>query len=358
MEFLDRHFLGITVEAWVILLALWAGMTIGFVLLRTLLAKKLQALARRTKTVVDDVAASLVRKTKFYFLLALALYLAVSIAPLTEGMANYIARIAFLVLLIQVISWGNQLISDWIARYKERRLEEDAAAVTSMQAVGFLVRLLLYASVVLIALDNFGIDVTALIAGLGIGGIAVALALQNILSDLFASLSIVLDKPFVVGDFLVMDEYVGTVENIGLKTTRVRSLSGEQIIVSNSDLLKSRIRNFKRMFERRIVFSFGVVYATPHEKLARIPEIVREAIESQDQVRFDRAHFKAYGDFSLNFEVVYHVLLPDYNVYMDIQQAINLEIFKRFDEEDIEFAFPTQTVLVSHRKDGTESVPQ
>ncbi len=333
-----------------ILLAVWAGVTVGLVFLRRFLVWRVRKLAERTKTVIDDAAVALLLKTKLYFLIALALYVAVWTAPLTDAMAHYISRVAFLVLLIQVISWGNQLITDWIGRYKERRLEEDAAAVTSMQAVGFIVRLLLYASVVLIALDNFGIDVTTLIAGLGIGGIAVALALQNILSDLFASLSIVLDKPFVVGDFLIMDEYLGSVEQIGLKTTRIRSLSGEQIVMSNSDLLSSRIRNYKRMFERRIVFSFGVVYDTPYETLARIPEMVREIVESQDKIRFDRAHFKAYGDSSLTFEVVYYVLLPDYNVYMDIQQAINLELFKQFDEENIEFAFPTRTVHIANQK--------
>lgn len=356
VEFFDHQFLGITVEAWVILLAVWAGATAGLVLLRAFLTRHVQKLAERTKTVIDDVVAALLQKTKLYFLIALALYIAVWFAPLTDRMAHYISRIAFLVLMIQVISWGNQLISDWIARYKEQRLEEDAAAVTSMQAVGFIVRLLLYATVLLIALDNFGIDVTALIAGLGIGGIAVALALQNILSDLFASLSIVLDKPFVVGDFLIMGEHLGTVEQIGLKSTRIRSLSGEQIVMSNSDLLNSRIRNYKRMFERRIVFSFGVVYATPYEKLARIPEIVRRIVESQDRARFDRAHFKAYGDFSLDFEVVYYVLLPDYIVYMDIQQAINLEIFKQFDEENIEFAFPTRTVHISGQKGDADNL--
>lgn len=346
-DILARNFLGISVEAWVILLAVWASVTIGFMLLRRFLIWRVKEIAERTKTVVDDVIVSLLRKTKLYFLIALALYIAVWFAPLTEAIATYISRIAFVVLLVQVISWGNQIISDWIQRYKEQKLEEDAAAVTTMQAVGFIGRLLLYTAIVLIALDNFDIDVTTLIAGLGVGGIAVALALQNILGDLFASLSIVLDKPFVVGDFLIVGDFLGTVEQIGLKTTRIRSLSGEQIVFANSDLLNSRVRNYKRMFERRIVFSFDVVYATPYEKLERIPVTVRQIIESQDQTRFDRAHFKEYGDFSLNFEVVYFVLLPDYNVYMDIQQAINLALYKAFDDEEIEFAFPTRTVHVS-----------
>jgi small-conductance mechanosensitive channel len=180
----------------------------------------------------------------------------------------------------------------------------------------------------------------------------VALAIQNILGDLFASLSIVLDKPFVIGDFIIVGDLMGTVEKIGLKTTRVRSLSGEQLVFGNHDLLQSRIRNFKHLFERRILFSFGVIYQTPHDKLAAIPGMVREIIESLEDTRFDRAHFKEYGDFSLNFEVVYYVLKPDYNAYMDTQQAINLALYQRFQQAGIEFAYPTQTLFIT--REGTE----
>src|SRR5690606_36802082 len=304
ISLLEREFLGVTLEAWFILLALWASITILFVIVRRVVLWRLRKLSERTSNIVDDVIYSLVDKTRFYFLLALALYIAVSVAPLTEKIGLYISRVAFVVLLIQVIQWGDQLISDWIRRYKAQKLEEDAAAVTSMQAVGFVARLLLYSIVVLVALDNFGINVTAMVAGLGIDGIAVAMALQNILGDLFASLSIILDEPFVVGDYLIVNDYLGTVEQVGLKTTRPRSLSGEQIVFSNSDLLNSRIRNYKRMFERRIVFSFGVVYDTPADKLQKIAGMVREIVESQDPVRFDRAHFFKFGDFSVDFEVV------------------------------------------------------
>jgi len=198
----------------------------------------------------------------------------------------------------------------------------------------------------LLILDNFGVNITGLVAGLGIGGIAVALAVQNILGDLLASLSIVLDKPFVIGDFIVVDSLSGTIEHIGLKTTRIRSLNGEQLIFSNNDLLKSRIRNFKRMSERRVVFHLGVVYQTSLEQLKIIKKIVAEIIEKRQKVRFDRVHFKEYSSSSLIYEVVYYVSSPDFNVYMDIQETINLEILQRFQEEKIEFAYPTQTLYV------------
>lgn len=256
-------------------------------------------------------------------------------------------------LLTQAALWSIALLSFWITGYMQKRAPEDAATATTISALRFLGKLAIWSVVLLLALENLGMDITALVAGLGVGGIAVALALQKVLGDLFASLSIVLDKPFVIGDFIIVDEYLGSVEHIGLKTTRVRSLSGEQLVFSNNDLLSSRIRNYKRMAERRIVFSFGVVYQTARDKLVEIPGMVREIIEGLEMARFDRAHFKAFGDSSLNFEVVYYVLAPDYNVYMDLQQTINLELYRRFDEQGIEFAYPTRTLYV--RQEGAVS---
>jgi small-conductance mechanosensitive channel len=185
-----------------------------------------------------------------------------------------------------------------------------------------------------------------MVASLGIGGIAVALALQNVLGDLLASLSIVLDKPFVIGDMVVVGDLSGTVEHVGLKTTRVRSLSGEQLVFSNSDLLSSRIRNFKRMDERRVLFQIGVVYGTPRAKLEAIPGMVKEAVEAQSNARFDRCHFKTFGASSLDFETVYYMRVPDYQAYMDTQHAINMAIYQRFEDEGLEFAFPTQTIFL------------
>ncbi|MGB3051563.1 MAG: mechanosensitive ion channel family protein, partial [Polyangiales bacterium] len=233
----------------------------------------------------------------------------------------------------------------WLEHY--RQTEEDGANRTTMNALSFIARLVLWITVFLLVIDNLGIDVTALVAGMGIGGIAIALAVQNILSDLFASLSIVLDKPFVNGDFIVVGDMAGSVEHVGIKTTRIRSISGEQLVFSNSDLLQSRVRNFGRMEQRRVVFSLGVTYQTPAEKLERIPSLIRAAIEAQDSVRFDRSHFASYGDSALNFETVYYVESSDYAQHMDILQAINLRIYRTFEDEGIEFAYPTQTLFVA-----------
>lgn len=343
---LGQPFFGVPLGRWLLLLTVTALISGVLIVATRFLARRFETFAERTENKIDDIVATLLRQTRWYFLVALGLYLSVLIVELPNVGTKNVGRVAFVLLLLQVVWWGNSLIKLYVRRYKEENLDEDAAAVTTMQAVGFLGRILLWALVIMLALQNFGIEITPLIAGLGVGGIAVALAVQNVLGDLFASLSIVLDKPFVVGDFLIIDDYLGTVERIGLKTTRLRSLSGEQIVVSNGDLLNSRIRNYKRMFERRIVFTVGVVYGTPADQLEAIPDMIREIVEAQEQTRFDRSHFKQYGDSALLYETVYYVLVPDYNVYMDIQQAINLAIYRRFEDEGIDFAYPTQTLHV------------
>ncbi len=355
--FLTQMFYSNPVWTWLLAAAVIIVVAMILILLRRFVHRRLVEFAKRTATKVDDLTAAVLGRTQFWFLAAVSLYVGSLVLTLPAVAVRVISTIAVLALLIQVGIWGTALVTFWMTRSVKRKLEEDAATATSMAALGFIIKLVLWAVILLLALDNMGLDITALIAGLGIGGIAVALALQSILGDLFASLSIVIDKPFVIGDFLIVDDLLGTVERIGLKTTRVRSLSGEQLVFANSDLLNSRIRNYKRMFERRIVFSIGVTYQTPSEKLTAIPAMIREIIEAQEMTRFDRAHFKAYGDFALMFETVYYVLVPDYNTYMDIQQAINLAIYERFEKEGIDFAYPTQTLYVSPEQPSTATPP-
>jgi small-conductance mechanosensitive channel len=346
-ELLTTEILDNTVRNWLIALLVTFVSLTCFYLIKVFGISRLAALAQQTEGDWDDALADLLARTNGLFLLLVALFVGSLFITLSATIRQGVFSVVMIALLIQGGLWLNGLILFWLTRDAGRRREQDPASITTINAMGFVGRLVLWVVVLLLVLDNLGVDVTALIAGLGIGGIAVALAVQNIFGDLFASLSIVLDKPFTVGDFLIIDDFLGSVEYVGLKTTRIRSLSGEQLIFSNADLLGSRIRNYGRMFERRVVFTLGVTYQTPHDKLARIPAIIREAIEEQDKVRFDRSHFKVYGDFSLNFETVYYVLAPDYNLYMDIQQAINLRIHERFEQEGIEFAYPTQTLFVS-----------
>lgn len=348
MTFLDGTYYYNTLHTWLLALLVTACVLALLAIGKRVIVSRLLAFAQKTRTNLDDLAVDLISRTHFYFLVFFSLYAGTLVLTLPDKVTRLIGTAAVIVLLVQAAVWGNRIISVWLTFYLKRSLEQDAATATTVTALGFVGRLALWTVTLLLALDNMGVDITALVAGLGIGGIAVALALQNVLGDLFASLSIVLDKPFLIGDFVVVGDFMGTVEHIGLKTTRIRSLQGEQIVFSNADLLGSRIRNYKRMQERRVVFTIGVTYQTPYEKLAAIPAMIKAIIEQQPQTRFDRAHFKEYGDFSLNFEVVYYVLTPDYNTYMDIQQAINLALFRRFEEERIEFAYPTQTLFLQH----------
>jgi len=353
MSFLTSTFYENPIWRWFValgvILFVWFAMRVAM----RFVVRRLRRFAEKTPTRFDNLIVELLDKTSFLFVLVLSFYAGSLTIVLPELADRILGTLFILTLLLQAGYWGNAFASFWINRMVRRRLDEDASSATSLAALGFVTKVVIWTAVILLALDNMGIDITTLIAGLGISGIAIALAVQNILGDLFASLSIVVDKPFVIGDFVIVGDLMGTVERIGLKTTRVRSLSGEQIVFSNSDLLASRVRNYKRMFERRIASTFGVTYQTPPDVLEAIPETVRGIVEAQPDVRFDRCHFKAFGDSSLDFETVYYVLVPDYNVYMDRQQAINLAIVRAFESQGIEFAYPTQTVYVA-RLDTSE----
>jgi small-conductance mechanosensitive channel len=346
LDFLDLVFLSNTLRSWLLALLTAIAITILLLVIKRIFLARLVPLTRKTKTRYDDLIAEVLTRTKLFLMAILAVYVGSLVLAFTGATRYWLNRVALVAILIQIAIWGNALITFYIQQYQEEHLDKGAARVTTLRAASFVVKLVLFSIIFLLALDNLGVKITTLIASLGVGSIAVALAVQNILADLFASLSIALDQPFVIGDFIIVDDYLGTVENIGLKTTRVRSLSGEQLIFANNDLLNSRIRNYKRMGERRILFSFGVVYQTSYEKLETIPKVVKKIIESYEDTRFDRAHFKEFGDSALIFEVVYYILSPDYNEYMDTQQGINLALVKYFEQEGIEFAYPTQTLFV------------
>lgn len=352
MIFLEGIYLGNTLQNWLIAICILLAVFVALKMIQRTVIHKLEKVAAATDNQIDDLVVSMLKQTKFLILLVASAYIASHAITLKPSIAALWQKVIVLILIVQGGLWASAGTSFALGRALQKRMDHDASSATTISLLGFVARVFLWVIVLLLVLDNLGVNITGLVAGLGIGGIAVALAVQNILGDLLASLSIVLDKPFVIGDFVVVDSLSGTIEHIGLKTTRIRSLSGEQLIFSNNDLLKSRIRNYKRMEERRIVFGFGVVYHTPLEKLTFIKTMVGDIIKKQENARLDRVHFKEYGDSSLNFEVVYFVAKPDFNLYMDVQEAINLEIFRRFAEEGIEFAYPTRTLYI--QKDAKE----
>lgn len=338
---------GNTALDWLLAIGIAMGMGLFFLLLHRWLLQRFKASTDANTAFLRDLIVAIVFTTWKPFLVLLAIVISIQTLRLPLKLDQTATHIFLVVVLLQAALWVNRGIAIWVSRYLREKRESDAASATTVMMLGFLARLAVWVVMVLMVLDNLGVNITALVASLGIVGVAAALAVQNILADLFASLSITLDKPFVIGDFIVMDDVLGTIEHIGLKTTRIRSLSGEQIVVANADLLKSRIRNFKKMYERRVEFAFRVVYNTPVEKLERLPALIRALIEQQPKTRFDRTHFKEYGESALIFEVVYFVLDPDFNLYMDIQQNINLAIFRRFQEQGIDFGFPTRTINVT-----------
>ena len=293
-----------------------------------------------------ELAVLLVDRTSRLFLWVVALYLGsrqLALPPRVER----VFTIGIVVLFwFQVGLWGMAAARFLLDKRMRRSGAPDPHLAGSLELIMFVIAIAIWSTAALLALANLGVNVIPLLAGLGIGGVAIALAVQTVLSDVLASVSIALDKPFAIGDFLILDTFMGTVEHIGVKSTRLRSLWGEQIIMSNADILASRVRNYGRMYERRVVFQFGVTYDTPLEALRAIPAVVRRIIESQEKTRFDRCHFMSYADSSLQFETVYYVLAADYNVYADLQQAINLAIFEEFQKMGVEFAIPTRTLHI------------
>lgn len=348
MEFLETVVFGAPVLAWAIAAGVTAALWLVLRLLVNFARGRLVKWAAATKTEWDDILVHPLQRTSSLFLLAVAIFAATLIVTdLPARLGQVMGKVLVVALILQAGVWLSAAVARWVTSYRERKLSTDAASVTTVMAGAFLIRLVLWSLVLLLVMANLGIEIAPLVAGLGVGGIAIALAVQSILSDLFASLSIVLDKPFVIGDFITVDTYRGVVEHVGLKTTRIRSLTGEQLVFANNDLLSSRLRNYGRMQERRVNFAIGVTYQTERAKLAAIPALIRAVIAAEDKTRFDRSHLKEYGDFAIIYESVYYVLSSDYNEYMDIQQAINLGIHDAFTREGIEFAYPTQTLFVN-----------
>ncbi len=345
MQVWNRIYWGNSVQDWLTALAtLIVAMTVLYFLKRLLIAR-LKAWSLKTKNDLDDFLISVVERSLVPLLYLGAVYFSIRTLTLSATV-NKVIHVAYLFVftffMLRIISSViREAIFSFIKTKKDKREKQKEA-----KGLLIIVNVVIWMLGIVFLIDNLGYDVTTIIAGLGIGGIAIALAAQTILGDLFSYFVIFFDRPFEIGDFIVVEDKPGTVEYIGIKTTRLKTLSGEQLICSNTYLTNSRVHNFKRMEERRIAFKLGVTYQTPQAKLRRIPGIVKSIIESQADIRFDRGHFSNFGDFSLDFEFVYYVLNPDYNLFMDKQQDIYLDIAGAFEQEKIDFAYPTQSLFM------------
>ncbi|HEX7034633.1 MAG TPA: mechanosensitive ion channel family protein [Pseudomonadales bacterium] len=354
LDWLDHQIVGNTVLTWATglgtFLALWALLAI----LHRLISERLRAAVERNRSGPVFVFSQITARTQPWFAPLLALFVGLRLLVSPPDLATLSATVFTIGLMLQVGLWAAAALDAWLTLRRRRQIVADPSEVAATDLLRVMVRVVVWTVVLIVTLDSLGINVTALVAGLGIGGIAVALAAQNVLGDLFASLSIVLDRPFVVGDALGIDDFTGRVERVGLKTTRLRSTSGEQLIFSNTDLLDSRIRNFQRMTERRVAFSIGVAYGTHPDVLQRIPAIVRAVIEAERDVRFEFAHFSRYGDFALIHDIVYHVLSPEARLQRELQHRINLALYRCFRDQGIAFALPARALDVA----GVAGVPR
>ncbi len=329
-------------------LLLFLVLAFTFKIFQVIILHRLEKLSQKTDTDIDDFLVGLVKSVKppLYFLLAL--FLSIKSLHFSNEWERIITIILFIIIAYQTIILISQAI-DYVVYKLSTGTKEDEKNKEIIKLLGRIAKGAVWVVAILIILDNMGVNVTSAIAGLGIGGIAIAMAVKDLLSDMIASLSIFMDKPFRVGETVKIGTDRGKVESVGIKTTRIRTIGGEQLIIPNKDLAEARIRNMKRMEKRRVKFTLGVVYGLSANIIEKIPNIIQEIIEKEggEEVEFNRSHFATYGDYSLNFETVYHIKSNEYTKYMDIQQKINLAIYKKFEEEKIEFAYPTQVVYLN-----------
>jgi len=345
-ELLDRVYYGNTIQDFLIAIGISIVGILIVRLFRKSVLNKLKKWAESTETNLDDYIVNAVERFGLPVLNFVSFYIGISYLKLNEFGEKALHAATVVIFSFYVIRLMTIMIRVFIESYVKNQ-ENGEEKVKQLKGVLLVINLCIWFLGIVFLFDNLGYDVTAIIAGLGIGGIAIALAAQNILGDLFNYFVIFFDRPFEIGDFIVLDDKKGNVEYIGIKTTRLKSITGEQIIISNTDLTNSRLHNFKRMEQRRVLFTLGVTYQTTPEQLQMIPGIIKSIIEAQEGITFDRAHFATFGDFSLNFEVVYFVQNRDYAVYMEINQNINMQLFKAFAEKGIEFAYPTQTLFLN-----------
>ncbi|GIK59442.1 MAG: mechanosensitive ion channel family protein [Ignavibacteriota bacterium] len=345
-EFLNQTFWGNTIQSYLIALGIFIIGVLIVKVLQKIVLFRLKKWAAKTETTIDDLLIKSIEKSIIPLLFYAVFYSALHSLALSESTAKILKVVSLFIITFFIVRFISSTIMFTITYFirKQERGEEKARQLRGMTV---LINIFVWVVGFVFLMDNLGFDISAVIAGLGIGGIAIALAAQTILGDLFSYFVIFFDRPFEVGDFITVQDKSGTVEYTGIKTTRLRSLSGEQLVFSNHDLTNSRIHNYKKMERRRVVFTLRVIYQTTAEQIESIPKLVREIIESQQDVAFDRGHFASYGDFSLNFEFVYFVLEADYNKYMNIQQAINMKIYDTFEQRGIGFAYPTQTLYLN-----------
>lgn len=347
-NWLQNEIWGNTLQAYFIAAAIFVGIIVGIKIVKRVVVWRLQKLVKKTENDIDDLVISIINTFTWPFEILVAFVISIQFLNLTdivEQIGDYVLIIGLSVFVVLAL----QKVIDYIIKkiITQRSEDDEDFDASVFRVLGKIIKLILWVVAILIVVQNFGYDVTALVAGLGVGGIAIAFALQGVLSDMFSYFSIYFDKPFRAGDFIVVGKKSGTVERIGIKSTRLRTLQGEELVVSNKELTEAKVHNYKRMKSRRVVLEFGVTYDTKTEMLREIPKIIAKLISPVDNAKFDRAHFKKFGDSALIFEVVYHIQSEDYEEYMDVQEKVNLGVKEELENRGIEFAYPTYSVFLN-----------
>ncbi len=345
-EILDQTILGNSVKNISIFLVSFLLLLIIFKIFRRIFINRIKKISDKKTTEIYEAILNSIKNISPIFYLVIAFYIPSKILVLPATINRWIYAIFVIVVVIEIIRAAQTLADYFIKTVILKKESNKAKTETAFAGIKLIFNIILWTIGILLILSNIGINVTSLVAGLGIGGIAVALAIQNILGDIFSSFSIYFDKPFEIGDFIVVGEHMGVVKKIGIKTTRLQSIQGEEIVISNKELTSTRIQNFKKMRKRRVVLNFGLVYGTKTEKLKEADEIVKKAISDIKDIEFDRCHFMEFGDFSLKFEAVYFVDSGDFAVFRDRQEEVNIRIKEKFEKAGIEMAFPTQTLHI------------
>jgi small-conductance mechanosensitive channel len=345
--------LGVPAADWLIAVVIGAVVWGSLWILRDLIASRYEKYSRAKNPTLIRLIAYVIGNTKQILFFAIALDVARESIALPDNIQRVASNTVMILILIQVGLWAGRTVRFYL-EMKEVERGADRVFAGSLDIVSFVSRMLIWSLLILVMLSNIGVNITALLAGLGVGGVAVALALQNVLGDLFASLSIALDKPFVIGDNLVIDTYIGKVEHIGIKTTRLRSEGGEQIILSNADILRSRVRNFGRLSQLRILATIRVGFDTPADKLKEMPKLLENIVREHAQARFERCHLKTLGESCFQFELSYFVQQPAVNSMLDLQQAVNFRIIDELRRSGVEFAYPAQLVVFDRQRPALE----
>jgi small-conductance mechanosensitive channel len=341
--YLEFELWGTSIKNFTIALAVLLGLIVIFKIFRSVILIRLKKMAKKTKTDFDDIVVEMIEEIPQNFYWIISAFVAFQFIQLENPTVNKVVTGIFLVF---IVLRGIIFLQKLLGYILQKTLSNNGENETAVHGIRIIMSIALWAIGILLVLQNLGFEISTLVASLGIGGIAIAFAFQQILADLFSSFAIYFDKPFKIGDYVSIGTDSGNIKKIGMKTTRITTLQGEELVVSNTELTSTRIKNFKRMKKRRAEFRFGVVYETPSAKLQKIPQMVETIINEQKLAEFDRCHFHEFGDFSLNFVVIYHVLNREYADYMDTQQSINFAIKTAFEKAKIDMAFPTQTVYV------------